>query len=164
MMQQDLSVYPSLYRVRKATTPFRHTMTTTTKNPTTMMEMFIDGTVGESYAENRMLTTENERGNVSLLGFGWQKMAEYDESENHVTIYLGHKGVSQTMTRWLNNLVEIANQRRTVTLSYESPVRQSPPECVEFIDHYIDMSDMSPVERDAHNKVIESLKFLDKFL
>lgn len=126
-----------------------------------MIEMFTDATAGESYAENRLITEETDAGTVRLTAYGWITLAEYDETEEHVTVYFGHKEVgSRTISRWLNSVLEQAADRRRVTISHESPVVRKPNDGVRFINHYINFNDMSPVEESARRAVIESLAHL----
>lgn len=134
---------------------------TTTRNVSTIIEMFADATTDESYADNRLMTRETESGNVALIGYGWQKLAEYDESEGQVTVFFGHKGVSKTVTRWLNKVLNSTVDRRTVQISHESPVVREPPEASNYIGHYVgDFKNMSPVEKVAKRIVEKSLRFL----
>jgi len=126
-----------------------------------MMEMFADATVGESYHENRLITEETDAGTVALTAYGWMKLAEYDETENHVTVYFGHKSVgSRTISRWLNSVLDIASERRSVTVSDESPTVRTPNEGVKYIGEYINFKNKSPVEAAAEETVIDSLSFL----
>jgi hypothetical protein len=93
----------------------------TTSRVDTIVEMFADNTAGESYADNRLITEETESGNVALVGYGWMKLAEYDETEERVTVFFGHKAIgSKTVSRWLNNVLEQTSERRAVTVSDES--------------------------------------------
>lgn len=142
----------------------RYAMTenpTTTRKVSTIIEMFADATTGESYAENRLMTRETESGNVALIGYGWQTLAEYDETEDQVTVFFGHKGVSKTATRWLNKILSIAAERRNVQISHESPVVRDPPKASNYIGEYVrDFKNMSPVEETAVAIVERSLRFL----
>lgn len=129
-----------------------------------MFEMFADATVGESYHENRLITEETDAGTVSLTAYGWMKLAEYDETEGHVTVFFGHKNIeSRTISRWLNSLLEVARSRgRSVTISDESPTVRKPNDAVEYIGGYVgNFSDMSPVEQEAHDNVLRSLSYLN---
>jgi hypothetical protein len=59
---------------------------TTTMNRANLIEMFLDGTAGEVYAQGRLVTQDEGEGVVSLIAYGWNKIAEYDETEQSVTI------------------------------------------------------------------------------
>jgi hypothetical protein len=126
-----------------------------------LFNMFVDRTAGESTLRNRLSTVETDSGNVALIGYGWLKLAEYDESRNIVTVFGGHRAIgSDTTNRHLNEVMDVARERgRDVVLSGESPTVDTPPECVKYIDHFIgDFSnDKSPVDRDAMDSVIEAL-------
>jgi len=136
-------------------------MTHTTKRLQPIFEMFVDSTAGESYHENRIITEETDSGTVALTAYGWVQLAEYDESENHVTVYFGHKSIgSSTISRWLNRVLEVASERREVTISDESPTVRTPNEGVEFIGNYIKHKNKSSVEAQAEETVIESLSYL----
>lgn len=128
----------------------------------TIVEMFADNTPGESYGQNRLVTRETGNGNVALIGYGWMKLAEYDESEETVTVFFGHKSIkSQTVSRWLNTVMEQTAERRNVRVSDASPTVDTPNEGVRFIGSYIgDFERMSAVEHAAVKTVVESLRFL----
>lgn len=168
MLQQDLSTNLPYYGVRKAAkrdAPSDDTAmnANTTSRVDTIVEMFADNTAGESYNDKRLITEETDSGNVALVGYGWMKLAEYDETENHVTVFFGHKAIkSKTVTRWLNRVLEKTSDRRSVTISHESPTVRAPNEGVKFIGGYIgDFNEsISTVEKKAVNTVIESLRFL----
>ena len=134
-----------------------------THNVRNMVDMFLDRTAGESYNENRLVTRETESGNVALIAYGWLKLAAYDESRNAVTVFTGHKSIrSQTVSRWLNNVVSRADERgRDVILSGESPTVDTPNEGTQYIGNYVSFTpNHSPVEREAINTVVESLSHL----
>lgn len=129
-------------------------------NLRSMLEMFMDKTAGESFNENRLVTRETDAGNVALIGYGWLKVAEYNESRNAVTVFGGHRALrSNTVSAWLNEVVDVADDRgRDVILSGESPTVDTPNEGVEFINNYVSMDgNHSPVEQDAVDRVEESL-------
>lgn len=126
------------------------------KQVRTMIEKFIDRTPNEVYASGRMSTELLDNGNVALIGYGWMKLAEYNESENMVIIYGGHnEGDSDTVSRWLNQILTISEERdRNTLLSGESPIVDTPPEIVKYIGNYVDYkTEMSPVEKDAISDV-----------
>lgn len=133
----------------------------TTKS--TLLDMFLDRTPGETTKNNRLLTRENDAGNVELIAYGWLKLAEYNESREAVTVFTGHKALrSRTVSRHLNSVVSQANDRnRDVILSGESPTVDTPNEGVPFIGNYVSFDGAhSPVESQAVDTVIESLSGL----
>lgn len=124
-----------------------------------LFEKFVDRTSGESTKYNRLVTRENDAENVILLGYGWLKLAEYDESRNLVTIFTGHQAIeSETVSQWLNEILQVAEERgRSVVLSGESPTDGEPNKGVQFINEYVSFASRSPVEENAVNLVRESL-------
>ena len=137
-----------------------------TNNVRNVIEMFTDATAGESTLHNRLVTVELESGNTALVGYGEKILAEYDEAEGRVTVYLGHKaGGHTTVTRWLNTVTEEATARREVTFSDNAPWFRPPnADAAQYIGQYINFENKSPVEQAAEESVIDSLRFLDKFL
>jgi len=135
----------------------------TTRDKEAMLEMFTDATAGESYADNRLVTRETGSGNVALIAYGWLKLAEYNERREAVTVFTGHKSLRSTVvTRYLNNVISVAQERREVILSGESPTVNRPNEGAKYIGSYVDFSTkLSSVEEKAVNTVVESLKFLN---
>jgi hypothetical protein len=127
----------------------------------TMLEMFTDATPGETYQHNRLITQESDNGTVELIGYGWLKIAEYDESNNHVTVFTGHRSLeSKTVGEWLNEVVRVAENRgRTVSLQDDSPKDGQPNDGTKFINNYISFkASKSAVEKDAQNEVVDSLR------
>ena len=135
----------------------------TTRDKEAMLEMFTDATAGESYADNRLVTRETDSGNVALVAYGWLKLAEYNERREAVTVFTGHKSLRSTVvTRYLNNVISVAQERREVILSGESPTVNRPNEGAKYIGSYVDFSTkLSSVEEKAVDTVVESLKFLN---
>ena len=135
----------------------------TTRDKEAMLEMFTDATGGESYADNRLVTQETDSGNVALVAYGWLKLAEYNERREAVTVFTGHKSLRSTVvTRYLNNVISVAQERREVILSGESPTVNRPNEGAKYIGSYVDFSTkLSSVEEKAVDTVVESLKFLN---
>jgi hypothetical protein len=128
-----------------------------------MLEMFVDNTAGENYGKNRLVSREADNGNVALIAYGWLKVAEYNESREAVTVFTGHKSLrSRVVTRWLNAVVRVANERdRSVILSGESPTVDTPHEGTRFIGNYVSMDGHhSAVEEEAVDTVVDSLKHL----
>jgi pullulanase/glycogen debranching enzyme len=114
--------------------------TTTTQTRAQMFEMFLDATDDEVWSEGRLATRDEGEGVTSLIAYGWNKIAEYDESTNEVTIFAGHIGqVSDTVSGYVNGLEEVAEdyESRTISRIDEAPnVARPPAESVQFIDNY----------------------------
>lgn len=115
--------------------------TTTTTNRDSIVQMFLDATSGESYAKGRLVTREAGENRVELIAYGWNKIAEYDESTDTVTLFAGHAGnVSKTVTRYVNLVHEIAGKRQSRTvnvLADAAPnVGRPPAESAQFIANY----------------------------
>jgi hypothetical protein len=126
-----------------------------------MLEMFVDNTAGETFNNNRLITREEDSGNVALIAYGWLKVAEYNEERDAVTVFSGHKALrSKTVARWLNEVVKTADERnRNVILSGESPTVDSPNEGVKYINNYVSMEgERSSVEEAAVAEVEASLE------
>jgi len=141
------------------------TAPTTTTRWNSIVEMFADATVGESYNQGRLITEETPSGNVALIAYGWAKLAEYDETEETVTLFYGHKNAeSHTLKCWLTRLAEKVSDRRDVEISPESPTVRAPNDGVEYIGSYIGSGDDSPVEEKARRSVAESLSHLRSVL
>jgi len=125
--------------------------------------MFLDRTTGEVYSHGRLTTTESDNGNVSLIAYGWLKIAEYNESRGVVTVFTGHASIeSKTVVQYLNEVADRAEDRgRDLVLSGESPEVGRPNDGVQFIGNYISMSGRkSAVEKDIQQFVRESLNHL----
>lgn len=131
-----------------------------------IIEMFMDSATGEATPDNRLVTLENAAGNTILVGYGEKVLAEYNESEQQVDVYFGHvDGADKTVKKWLNKVVSEADKRRSVTISDDSPWFRPPnAAAAQYIGSYISFRNKSAVERRAEKEVIESLKWLDKFL
>lgn len=131
-----------------------------TKNKTAMLDMFLDRTAGEAYADNRLTTQTNDAGNVELVAYNWLKLAEYNEDREAVTVFTGHREIdSRVVSRYLNDVIRRAEERgRAVILSGESPVDGQPNAGVKYINNYVDFSTpLSSVESGAVAEVRESL-------
>jgi hypothetical protein len=125
-----------------------------------MLDMFVDNTAGETFNRNRLVTV-NDGDNTALIAYGWLKIAEYNESRNAVTVFTGHKSLgSRTVSRWLNQVVQKAEDRgRDVILSGESPNENPPNDGTKYIGEYVSFtSQHSDVERNAINEVVDSLR------
>jgi hypothetical protein len=158
-----------LKRIRRKTPPDDKTMTANpyTNSVDTVIEMFADGTVGESTEHNRLITVEHESGDVALVGYGEKILARYDEQEGRVEVYTGHEdGAGPTVAKWLDKITTIAGSRRDVDIKTGSPWFRPPnDEAAHYINNYFDFrGNISNVEQEALENVIDSLKFLDKFL
>jgi hypothetical protein len=128
-----------------------------------IVEMFTDRTAGESTTHNRLITRETDNGDVALIAYGWLKIAQYDEERGVVTVFTGHKNIeSQTVNEYTNKVIETARDRgRTVSVVGESPTCGQPNGETQFINNYVTFGgNMSAVERDAQQSVIESLAHL----
>ena len=129
---------------------------------TDVINMFVDKTAGESTDHNRLITQEGDNGNVELIAYGWLKIAEYNESRNAVTVFTGHQSMNScTVSTYLNDVAELAEERgRDLIASGESPTDGKPNAGTVFINNYINFENKSAVEKQARNKVIDSLKGL----
>ena len=128
-----------------------------------MLQMFTDNTSGEVYADGRLETIETDSGNVALVAYGWLKLAEYNERREAVTVFTGHKSLrSRVVTRYLNDVISVSQERREVILSGESPTAGRPNEGAKYIGAYVDFSSkLSSVEQKAVNTVVKSIKLLN---
>lgn len=116
-------------------------VSTTVRNRDSTIQMFVDGTAGEVYAEGRLVTRSSGEHTTELIAYGWNKIAEYDERSDTVTVYGGHaENISPTVTRYINLVKEIAGKRRSrrVSLLADSApnVARPPAESVQFIENY----------------------------
>lgn len=130
-----------------------------------LFDALFDATTGIKYSQNRMITRETEDGNVSLIAYGWLKIAEFTESKDAVTVFTGHRALnSQTLSRYLNDVVSHAEDSNVdVIISGESPAVDTPNEGVKYIKNYVSMSgNRSPVEEEAVDEVVESLRDIDE--
>lgn len=129
----------------------------------TKRELFgalFDNNTDVTYSQNRLVTQETDGGNVSLIAYGWLKIAVFDSDDGTVTVFTGHKAIgSTTISRYLNDVTRHAEQRdHDVVLSGESPTVDTPNDGVRFIDNYVSMDgSRSPVEQQAVDAVVESL-------
>jgi hypothetical protein len=129
----------------------------------TKSELFgalFDNNTDVTYSQNRLVTRETDSGNVSLIAYGWLKIAEFDSDDGTVTVFTGHKAIdSTTLSRYLNDVTRNAQDRdHDVVLSGESPTVDTPNDGVRFINNYVSMDGgHSPVEQQAVDAVVESL-------
>jgi len=137
--------------------------TTTTRVRDSLINMFLDNTEGEVYAEGR-LKTISEGSTVSLIAYHREKIAEYDESIGQVTVFAGHHGnVSQTVNRYISRVVKIAGQRdnHEVILTELSPNTQMRPvaTAARNIGEYVRFGgELSPAEKREVRDVNHALK------
>jgi hypothetical protein len=113
----------------------------TTTNRDSLVQMFLDATAGEQYGDGRLVTRQAGESTVELIAYGWNKIAEYDESTDTVTVFGGHEGnISPTVTEYVHLVHEMASTRRSRTvnvLSDVSPnVARPPAESAQFIENY----------------------------
>jgi hypothetical protein len=106
-----------------------------------VLEMFLDGTEDEVYGSGRLYTRESGEGSVELIAYGWNKLAEYNESTGDVRIFFGHRGnISETVDGYLDDLSDMAEERdhRSVQelLTAAPNVGRPPAEAAQFIDNY----------------------------
>lgn len=138
---------------------------TTVRNRDSLIQMFLDGTSGEVYADGRLVTRETEPG-VELIAYGWNKIAEYNAETDSVTIFAGHAGnISKTVTGYVNLVHEIAGKRETRSvnlLADAAPnVGRPPAEAAQFIGNYRSFSrSPSSVEEWATHKIETALHSL----
>lgn len=114
---------------------------TTTQTRDSLVQMFLDATSGEVHGEGRLVTRDAGEHSVELIAYGWNKVAEYNEATDTVTVYAGHAGnVSKTLTRYVNLVHEMAakNENRTVNIIADAApnVGRPPAEAAQFIDNY----------------------------
>ncbi len=109
-----------------------------------LIQMFLDATDGETYGDGRLITRSTGEHTTELIAYGWNKIAEYNESIDTVTVHAGHAGnVSQTVTRYVNLVREIGAKRRTTrvnTLADSAPNVSGniPSDSTQFIGNYKD--------------------------
>jgi len=125
-----------------------------------LFEALFNNNTDVTYSQNRLVTRETNDGKVSLIAYGWMKIAEFDSDDGTVTVFTGHKAIdSTTVSRYLNDVTRHAQDRdHDVVLSGESPEEDTPNEGVRFINSYVSMDGgHSPVEQQAVDTVVESL-------
>jgi len=128
-----------------------------------VLEMFLDGTEDEVYGSGRLYTRQSDEGALELIAYGWNKIAEYDESTGDVRIFFGHyNNISDTVDGYLDDLSEMVDERehRSVQeLVTAAPnVARPPAEAAQFIDNYKSFSGSdSPVESWASEVVEKSV-------
>jgi len=113
--------------------------TSTTRD--SFVQMFLDATARETYNEGRLATRQSGENTVELIAYGWNKIAEYNEATDTVTVFAGHsENVSKTVTRYVNLVHEMAGKRQSRTvnvLADAAPnVGRPPAQSAQFIDNY----------------------------
>jgi hypothetical protein len=87
------------------------TTTSTTMKRKTILQMFLDATIGEIYAAGR-LSTQQSGDTVQLVAYGESILAEVERSVDEITLYVGHYGeVSPTVDSYLESLGRHLNER-----------------------------------------------------
>lgn len=148
---------------------------TTTRTRDTLIEMFLDGTAGEVYADGRLATVENEiHGGVDLIAFGKYRLATYNEHTDIVRVFTGHYGVwSKTVSRYLTFIQKVADnhvgERNVVESPNRAPVLSGHvgevAEAAQYIDNYIrSYEGMSAVEKNAYETVNAALRTVVRHL
>jgi hypothetical protein len=137
---------------------------TTTQTRDTLIQMFLDATSGEVYAQGRLKTQQSGENTVELIAYNWNKIAEYNEATDTVTIFGGHSGnVSQTVTRYVNLVQEMAGKSENHSVNLLADVAPNvarpPAQSVQFIDNYRSFSGSpSSVEQWATTVVNRTLR------
>ena len=140
------------------------TMSYTTTNSTeSIIEMFLDGTANEVYAQGRLATVPTENG-VRLVAYGNEVLA--DIRGNEVTLYTGHHGtVSRTVTSYIKQIGSLLNdvENREVTVhENQSPtlgIGARASRSAQFINAYVDFrTELSDVEERAVNQVERAIR------
>ena len=113
----------------------------TNTNRDSLIQMFLDASADEVYGDGRLVTQQSGENTVELIAYGWNKIAEYDEATDTVTVFAGHAGnISKTVTRYVNLVHEMAGKRETRTvnvLADAAPnVGRPPAEAAQFIGNY----------------------------
>lgn len=138
---------------------------TTTRKRDSLIQMFLDGTADEVYADGR-LKTRQSGDTIELIAYHREKIAEYHEASGQVTVFAGHHGnVSQTVTRYVSRVVNLAGERngREVILTELAPNTRLQPaaEAAQFIGEYVGFGrPMSDAERKAVDTVNRNLRRL----
>ena len=113
----------------------------TNTNRDSLIQMFLDASADEVYDNGRLVTQQSGESTVELIAYGWNKIAEYDEATDTVTVFACHAGnISKTVTRYVNLVHEMAGKRETRTvnvLADAAPnVGRPPAEAAQFIGNY----------------------------
>lgn len=113
----------------------------TTTQRDSLIQMFLDASSAEAYGNGRLVTRESGENSVELIAYGWNKIAEYNESTDTVTVFAGHAGnISPTVTRYVNLVHEMAGKRETRTVNVLADVAPNvarpPAQSAQFIENY----------------------------
>jgi hypothetical protein len=138
---------------------------TTVRSPTTLIEMFLDGTAGEVYNQGRLATVEREN-DVALVAYGEHILATI--SGRDVTFYTGHYGEqSKTVTKYVSKIGSLLNdtETRNVTVhGTETPqmgIGSRVAAAGQYISNYVGPLQsgrtFSNVEQDAVSEVNNAL-------
>lgn len=102
---------------------------TTTEKRDSLIEMFLDATVGEVYCQGR-LKTRQSGDSIELVAYHREIIAEYDPATGNVFVFAGHHGnSSKTVDRYISRVTKLAGQRseRNVILTEVAPVARRQP-------------------------------------
>jgi hypothetical protein len=139
---------------------------TTTNVRNDLIEMFLDGTAGEAYANGRLKTVEDdESGNIQLVAYHESVLAEVTPDGKEVTLFTGHfKAQSRTVTRYIRALGRLLNQRenREVTVLAGHAPTTGYGRCsgaAQYIGEYTSLlsGNLSGAEKKAFKEVNRSL-------
>lgn len=137
---------------------------TTTRNREEIIQMFLDATPNEVYADGRLYTRPTDDDTIELVAYGNEVLAEVDNGANEVRLYLGHHStVSRTVTEYVKTLGSVLSmtEGRTVDIrANESPTRgigarvsQSAQYIGKYVGSFFKVSPFSPVELDSREEV-----------
>jgi hypothetical protein len=124
-----------------------------------LIQMFLDAAPNESYNEGRLVTRQSGESTVELIAYGWNKLAEYNETTDTVTLFGGHvENISETVDDYAKAVFDTAQNResRTINVVVDAApnVAEPPAESVRFINNYKSFSGSdSPVESWASETV-----------
>lgn len=135
----------------------------TTSRRTDLLEMFLDATANEAYANGRLKTEETENG-VQLIAYHEHVLAEVNDAADSITLYTGHYGAhSQTVTRYVHELGKLLNDREgfevTALDGYAPTTGYSRvSEAGQYIGEYVgSWRNLSGVEKSAIEEVNRAL-------
>jgi len=135
----------------------------TTSRRNDLIEMFLDATPNEVYANGRLKTEETENG-VRLVAYHEHVLAEVNRAADDITLYTGHYGAhSKAVSRYVHYLGKLLSQRDgyTVTvLEGHAPTTGygRVADAGQFIDNYVgSWQNLSNVEQDAIDTVNRAL-------
>lgn len=86
-------------------------MANTTNRRNALLEMFLDATPREAYANGRLKTVPTENG-VQLVAYHEHVLAHVNRGADEITLYTGHhRAHSTTVTRYVHELGKLLNSR-----------------------------------------------------